>query len=177
MPAVRIVLNAFTKGDIHEIAGISVHMLNYLCRSGYLKPSYGQGQRGRVRYFSYRDLVIVQIIQRLRQTGVELARLKRALQVLREDHACLREAGSRRSKPVQWLVTDGRNVFLKHEDGFLDELRSGGQRSFAFVVSLSTMQEDVRAQIAQKRKQREKLKHFDIQNRDLKYEKGHTYSR
>jgi len=140
-------------------------MINYLCRSAYLEPFYGQGTRGRVRFYSYRDLVIAQIVQRLRQTGVELARLKGAMQALREDNAWIKRADSRRSKPVQWLVSDGKEVLLKHEDGFLDELRPGGQRSFAFVVTLQSMQDDVRARIEPR-----KRKYFDIENRDLRYE-------
>jgi DNA-binding transcriptional MerR regulator len=164
MPRPRKVLNAFTAREVKEITGISVHMINYLCRSGYLKPFYGQGTRGKVRFYSYRDLVIAQIVQRLRQTGVELARLKRALETLRQDHAWLKKEGPRKSKPIQWLVTDGKKVLLKHDDGFLDELQPGGQRSFAFVVTLQTIQREVRSKI-----EPQKRKYFDIQNLALRY--------
>jgi DNA-binding transcriptional MerR regulator len=167
MPRPRRVLNAFTANEVRQITGISVHMINYLCRAGYLEPFYGQGTRGKVRFYSYRDLVIAQIVQRLRQTGVELARLKDAMQTLREDHAWIRTGKSR--QPIQWLVTDGKKVLLKHEDGFLDELRPGGQRSFAFVVTLQSMQDEVRARIKPR-----KRKYFDIQNRELRYEEPTT---
>jgi DNA-binding transcriptional MerR regulator len=169
MPRPRRVLNAFTANEVRQITGISVHMINYLCRARYLEPFYGQGTRGKVRFYSYRDLVIAQIVQRLRQTGVELARLKDAMQALREDDAWIKRNKYRRSKPVQWLVTDGKTVLLKHEDGFLDELRPGGQRSFAFVVTLQSMQDAVRARIEPR-----KRRYFDIRNQELMYEEPTT---
>jgi DNA-binding transcriptional MerR regulator len=172
MPRPRKVLNAFTAQEVKEITGISVHMVNYLCRSGYLRPFYGQGIRGKVRFYSYRDLVIAQIVQRLRQTGVELARLKRALETLRQDHAWLKKDGPQKSRPIQWLVTDGKVVLLKNEDGFLDELRPGGQRSFAFVVTLQSIQNEVRSKIEPL-----KRKYFDIQNQALRYQDTKTNTR
>jgi DNA-binding transcriptional MerR regulator len=167
MPRPRRVLNAFTAKEVKEITGITVHMINYLCRHGYLQPFYGQGTRGKVRFYSYRDLVIAQIVQRLRQSGVELARLKYAMEALRKDHAWRVGPDSGRSKPIQWLVTDGKKVLMKHEDGFLDELRPGGQRSFAFVVTLQSMQNEVRARIKSR-----KRRYFDIENRELMYEQA-----
>jgi DNA-binding transcriptional MerR regulator len=164
MPVPRKVLNAFTAHEVHKYTGLSLHMVNYLARAGYLEPFYGRGTRGKVRFYSYRDLTIADIVQRLRLGGVELSRLKPALERLHADEAWLK-ATSRRSKPIQWLVTDGKSVLLKHEDGFLDELRPGGQRSFAFVVTLQTVQDEVRARIEPR-----KRKHFDIQNRDLVYD-------
>jgi hypothetical protein len=100
--------------------------------------------------------------------GVELARLKKALEALRQDEAWL-ETSTRRSMPIQWLVADGKGVLLKHEDGFLDELRPGGQRSFAFIVSLQTVQDEVRSRIEPR-----KRKLFNIRNLDLVYERPRT---
>jgi DNA-binding transcriptional MerR regulator len=124
-------------------------MIDYLSRTQYLQPTHGAiGVRGKVRYYSYRDLVVARIIQRLRDTGVELARIKAAIQQLASDETWLPERKDDDPiKPLQWLVTDGKNVLLRSEDGFLDELRPKGQRSFAFVISLENMRDEVRAQI------------------------------
>jgi DNA-binding transcriptional MerR regulator len=164
VPEPKNVLNAFTAAEIEDMIGLSVEMIDYLAREGYLVPTYGRGRvRGRVRYYSYRDLVIANVVQSLRKTGVELARLKKALRALKKDAAWFESASpGRKSKTVQWLVTDGRKVLLKHEDGFLDELRPGGQRSFAFVVNMNNIQREVREQLSQ-----EKLKHYTIENRAL----------
>ena len=173
MPLPKDVINAFTAGDVHDITGISLHMLDYLCRHGYLRPAYARGARtrGKVRYFSYRDLVIASVVQSLRNTGVRLGRLKSAIKYLRYDHAWF-PSRARRSKPIQWLVTDGKEVLLKNEDGFLDELRPGGQRAFAFIVSLDGMQEVVKKRIEAK-----KLPYFAIENRPLIFEEKNRKKR
>jgi DNA-binding transcriptional MerR regulator len=166
MPRPRRVLNAFTADEVHEITGITVHMLNYLARAGYVEPFYGEGVRGKVRFYSYRDLVIAQIVQRLRETGVKLARLKTAMETLHEDYAWIRSNRKQDPKPIQWLVSDGKEVLFKHEDGFLDELKPGGQRAFAFVVTLSTMQ----AYVCSRIKDPVRLANFSIRNRRLRYD-------
>jgi len=69
MPSPRKLLNAFPPREVSQITGLSLPMLDYLSRMGYLRPSYGSGPgvRGKVRYYSYRDLVIARIVQRLRE--------------------------------------------------------------------------------------------------------------
>ena len=163
MPAAKKVINAFTIEDLHRHTGISLDMLDYLCRHGYLRPAYAPRVRasGKVRYFSYRDLVIASVVERLLATGVKLRRLKKAMKDLRQDHSWFPKG--RRSEPIQWLVSDGRAVLLKHEDGFLDELRSGGQRAFAFVVNLEGIQSEVKGWLDP-----EKQLHFSMENLPMK---------
>lgn len=62
-------------------------------------------------------------------------------------------------------MTDGREVLLKHDDGFLDELKPNGQRAFAFIVSLGNVQEEVKQRIPMG-----KLKSYSMENLDLIYE-------
>ncbi len=163
-------MNAFTAKSVKKITGISVHMLNYLCRHGYMAPAYPtkNGTRGEVRYFSYRDLVIARVIQRLRRNGVKLAKIKKAVEYLRHDRAWFAN-GPHHSDPVQWLVSDGREPLLIAEDGFLDELRPGGQRAFAFIVSLEGIQTEIRSIL--KRREPKKLPYFAIENRPLIFER------
>src|SRR5579862_5168662 len=163
MPTPKALLNAFTVDDLHDYTKISLHMLDYLCRHGYLRPAYTRTKRarGRVRYFSYRDLVIASVVQRLLNTGVKLRRLKEAMKYLRQDQAWFPIA--RQSDPIQWLISDGQQVLLKHEDGFLDELRSGGQRAFAFVVNLQGVQDEVKSWLDP-----EKRRHFSMENLPMK---------
>jgi DNA-binding transcriptional MerR regulator len=168
VPTPRRVLNAFTAKSVHKITGISVHMLNYLCRHGYLKPAYvpRKNERGKVRYFSYRDLVIASVVQRLRRTGVKLRKLKEAVSFLHDDAAWFVGSG-RRSQPVQWLVSDGGKVLVEAEDGFMDELRPGGQRAFAFIVHLEAVQTEVKKRV--ERVEPEKVSYFAIENKPLMF--------
>lgn len=67
MPKPRKLLNGFTAGEVAAISGLSLHMVNYLAREAYLSPAYaGEAARGKVRYYSYRDLVVARIVQHLR---------------------------------------------------------------------------------------------------------------
>src|SRR5947209_6423673 len=125
MPKPRPVLNAFTAHQVTAITGLSIHMINYLAREGYLRPAYDQGHvRGRTRYYSYRDLVVARIVQRLREVGLELKRLKPAIKVLSSNETWL-AAGKERA--ISLLATDGKTLFYPDEKGALVELTRGGQ--------------------------------------------------
>jgi DNA-binding transcriptional MerR regulator len=166
MPKPKRIPYAFTSKEASTITGMSVHMLNYLCRTGYLHPAYVPAGvpavRGKVRYYSYRDLVVARTIQRLRETGVELARLKDAMQILAQDDTWLPRKVKNGTNPLRWLVTDGKEVFLKNDDGFLDQLRPKGQRSFGFIISLANITSEVKTLIP-----RGKRRQFSMRNREL----------
>lgn len=164
MPTPRKVLNAFPALEVSRITGLSVAMIDYLSRSNLLRPSYGDksGGRGKVRYYSYRDVVIARLIQRLREGGVKLGPLKIAVHTLCRDAPWAHSVDP--ATRLNWLITDGREVFLKSNDGFLEVLTGSGQRAFAFVVNLGQLESEVRALVPATQRT-----HFDIQNRSLMF--------
>ena len=108
MNKAKAVLNAFTAAEVSQITGLSKPMIDYLARADFMRPAYdpdGRPVRGRVRYYSYRDLVVARIVQRLRENGVELTRLKAAIQTLADD-----KTWKGRSSRLGQLVTDGAHV-------------------------------------------------------------------
>ena len=150
MPVPKNLRDRFTPKQVASITGVSLHMLNYLARMGYLQAAYAEPEvriRGKIRYYSYRDLVVARTIQHLRDTGVELARLKAAIQTLARDETWLPGKVREGANPLRWLVTDGKDVLLEHDDGFIDQLRPNGQRAFGFVISLANIQKEVRQRI------------------------------
>jgi DNA-binding transcriptional MerR regulator len=169
MPEPRAVLNAFTAQEMGRITGLSVHMVNYLAREGYLGPTYDQGGiRGRVRYYSYRDLMVARIVQRLRESGLELRRLKAAIQLLSEDRAWLPKKGS----PFHMIATDGRRVYFYQPNGSLVELTRHRQQTFAFVLDVTKVKSEVIT-----RMEPAKRKGFVLENRPLVYAKPDRRSR
>ena len=163
MPIPQRVINAFTAREVSAITGLTLPMVNYLRREEMLVPSYGdgEGRRGKVRYYSYRDLVVGRLIQSLRDAGVELAAIKKAIECLRQDHIW------RRSKDVvpevlRFVHTDGKDVFLLRKDGSLEHLRADRQRAFAFVVHLENLVTQVKAAMPQR-----KRRHFSLRNKRL----------
>jgi DNA-binding transcriptional MerR regulator len=166
MPTARVTLNGFTAKQVNEITGLSLPMIDYLRRTDFLQPHYqcGASRRGRVRYYSYRDLVAARLVQRLRDVGVELYKLKAAVKKLASSSSWAADHSSDPREHLNWLVSDGREVLLKNEDGFLDTFRADGQRAFAFVVNLRELQAEVLARIPE-----EKQASFCIKNRKLRF--------
>jgi DNA-binding transcriptional MerR regulator len=166
MPVPRRVLNGFTAADAHKITGLSRPMLDYLNREGLLRPSYtkSEGRRGYIRYYSYRDLAVARMVQRLRETGVELRKLKAAINRLSSPSTWARTADP--AKRLAWLVSDGKEVMLKSEDGFLDTFRADGQRVFTFVVNLDQLESEIKELVPLDR-----LAKFSMQQRPLVFEK------
>ena len=164
MPAVvRTAENGFTAAQVTAITGLSLPMVDYLARTGFLRPAYAkEARRGRVRYYSYRDLVVARLVQRLRETGIELYRLKYAIRRLAQATDWTTEVDP--AIRLRWLVSDGHEVALKNEDGFLDTFRKDGQRVFAFLVNLDDLTEEVRQRIPEAQSAS-----FSLRNRPLRF--------
>jgi DNA-binding transcriptional MerR regulator len=160
MPKPKRVLNAFTAQQVKKITGLSVHMINYLAREEYLVPTYDQGHvRGRVRYYSYRDLVVARIVQHLREVGIELKRLKRGIQLLSSDQTWLKDG---KERAISLLGTDGKKLFYPDENGSLVELTREGQRTFAFVLDVARAQGDIKRRLTKRQNEL-----FELQNQPL----------
>jgi len=169
MPKPKRVLNAFTAQQVNKITGLSVHMINYLAREGYLLPAYDQGRiRGRIRYYSYRDLVVARIVQHLREAGIELKRLKRGIQLLSSEGTWFK-AGSDRK--ISLLATDGKKLFYPDEKGSLVELTREGQRSFAFVLDIAQAQSDIKRHLS-----RRQIELFELRNQPLQIDERRPLS-
>jgi DNA-binding transcriptional MerR regulator len=162
MPRTKKVLNAFLASEVSRHTGLSMPMVDYLSREGFLKPAYGNpdGRRGKVRYYSYRDLVIARVIQRLRATGVELYRLKAAIQEL-NTHRKWRQLPADEREQVRWLLSDGKRIFIKNNDGFFDDVEKK-QRAFAFIVNLDGVAAEMKRKVPKRKRD-----HWSIENNGL----------
>lgn len=180
MRLARNVKNAFTIREVADITGLGLAMLNFLIRNDYLKPSYREDHdlperekrrpRGNTRYCSYRDLMIAKTIQRLLISGVQLARVKEALDDLRADeHWLTRTRGASIERAITWLVTDGKRVYLQDQERpILDPLGKSRQKAFSFILEMSSVHSEVRAGIRQSQssKCRKKIAHFKLTNEE-----------
>ena len=96
----------------------------------------------------------------LSSVSAKLSRLKTSIQELSTDETWARAANETDpAGSLKWLVSDGKTVFFRHPDGFLDDLNSEGQRSFAFVVNLDNAVGEVAKRIP-----KEKREHYSIHN-------------
>ena len=106
----KTVIEEFLIAEAAEYSGLTPAMLDYLCRASILVPS-SPGRRGRgcPRKYSFGDVVMLRVLARLLKSGVSVQRLKKALNSIRKYHKEI----LRNSLPAQYLVTDGRQVFLR----------------------------------------------------------------
>lgn len=118
-------------------------MIDYLCRHRLVVPTSGARRgRGRERRYAFGDLVVLRAVSKLLSAGLSVTRLRESLAQLRKLHPEI----TLTSLPASHMVTDGRNVFLKHSDEVIEMLGSG-QLAFLFVLELSVLQKEVIAEL------------------------------
>jgi len=128
----------FTVREAARAARVTEGVVDYLARSGVVPPSGRRNPgRGRPRLYTFSDLVLLRALAQLLIAGIPVARLKTALRRLRRRDL----AGG--APPAQYLVTDGTRIFLKNPNDLLEDLSSGGQLAFAFLIELHQVRRDV----------------------------------
>lgn len=130
---------------VARVSGLSKPMLDYLCRAQIvLGAATGRHGRGRKRRYTFAEIVLLRIIGRLLAAGVSSKRMKSGLAKLRQSPA-LRSA----AEEAGWyLITDGTDVYLRHGSEVVERFMDNGQLSFAFVVEVASVREDVRIELA-----------------------------
>lgn len=132
-------------------AGLSLSMVDYLCRTRILVPTATKTRgRGRKRLYSFGDIVMLRVIAKLLAHGIEVARLRVGLRALRSVHPEITPT----SLPDGLLCTDGRTVYIRKGPDVLEDL-ARGQYAFAFVLELNQVREEVMATIRPKNRRKE----------------------
>lgn len=134
------VIDGYLIADAAKLSGLTTAMVNYLCREKILVPN-GPGKRGRgcPRKYSFGDVVMLRLLAGLLNVGVSVLRVKKALRAVRKFHKDIRPG----SLPADYLVTDGKRVFLWDGTQSLLDLDGSGQMSFLFVLDLKSAQQEV----------------------------------
>ncbi len=127
-------------------SGLTVDMVNYLCRYGIATPTgCTKRGRGRVRKYTFSDILLLRVISKLLSNGISVQRLRKSLVALQKRGRSTDDILKRK-----YLATDGKNVYLE-DDGVL-ELLTTGQLTFAFVLELETIRKELTLKIAKGRK-------------------------
>lgn len=120
-------------------------MLDYLERQGLFEreevrsKAVGTGRRrGRRRKYTFRDVVILRAINRLLARGVSVQRIKNAVLTFSRDpkFQCDREMLRYDQETVQYLVTDGKQIYFYNEGRDITSILEGGQEAFLFVLDV-----------------------------------------
>lgn len=118
-------------------AGITYRQLDYWARTGLIAPSLAEAHgSGSKRWYSFADLVELRVVAQLLVAGVDLRKIRRALEELRhqeEDLASLT------------LLSDGTTIYAcRSPDDVVDVLRRG---QGVFGLALGPVLEEMRGNV------------------------------
>jgi predicted RNase H-like HicB family nuclease len=120
----------FGKKAVIALTGVSARQVEHWATTDVVRPSIPAAGKGSRRGYSFKDLVALRVAKRLKDEGISLQKIRKALEYLRKNFPDVKE-------PLAELrfVTDGVNLFVLDRDPekILDVLR-GGQ--FVFFLAL-----------------------------------------
>jgi len=131
-----------------RLTGVTRTQLAYWDKGGIVRPSMPAAGRGSRRLYTFRDLVQLRVASRLKERGLSLPRLRKALVYLRrrfpDVEAPLAEAT---------FLTDGETVFVLDRDpqALLDALK----KQFLFSIPFGLLVEELKGQVKQLASRRE----------------------
>jgi tetratricopeptide (TPR) repeat protein len=125
------VTDLFSRREVAKLLGVSETRLKSLDRAKIVSPS---GQKGKLRAYTFQDLIALRATRELLEHRVRLRDVARAI-------GALRQALPRVTRPLQELriVGDGRRVLVRAEEGTFEPLT--GQMVLDFQVQ--ALREDV----------------------------------
>src|SRR5262245_47017220 len=121
-------------------AGITYRQLDYWARTGLVEPSvraaHGSGSQ---RLYSFRDILVLNVVKRLLDTGISLQQIRAAVQHLRD-------RGSEDLAQVT-LMSDGVSVYECTSPDEVVDLLAGGQGVFG--IALGRVWQEVAGELAE----------------------------
>ena len=126
-----------------ELTGVSGRQVDHWATTGVVRPSVkGAAGKGSRREYAFRDLVALKVAKRLREEGISLQKIRKALVWLRRNFPEVKAPLAELR-----LVTDGDTLFLVDRDlsRVMDVLK-GGQ--FVFSLALGEIIEGLRGDLA-----------------------------
>jgi DNA-binding transcriptional MerR regulator len=129
----------FAAGAAARLSGVSYRTLDFWAKTGFIVPSIVQSAgKGSDRVYSFQDVVALRVANRLRTAGISLQKLRRVTRYLQERDEL-------ESPLVEtYLISDGIDVFEQHSDEVRSLLQRPGQTTFAWVLDLRSVVDEVR---------------------------------
>ena len=149
-----LVKERYTVGEICQLTGLTRRQLSTWDKGGFFPAAgweSGQGRKGRRRYYSPQDLLLLKFIAFLRQAGLSPRRIRRVLANMERVGIDLLEFLT--DEKECHLVTDGQTISLyRSESEVVDILKRPGQRLLWFAVSehFQRLSEEVEQSILQR---------------------------
>ena len=129
---------------------MSQRCLDYWDEKGLVKPSClaaGNGDERQYRRYSFKDLLKLSVVQRLRKAGLSLQKIQDGLKILR---------GKGCTDPLDTvLITDGKTLFRRKGEK-LEDVLGNGQLVFAVVV-VGQINRELRESVLQMQREEEEV--------------------
>lgn len=131
-----VVAEYFYAGEVAALAGLTKHMVNYLCRHGLLTVSHSKDRGyGKRRRFNFTDVLLARSIRQLLDAGVSVLSLREALLTLRKQLQT-DSLGVLRDKRIMFCAG---KPYLCEPDKAPRELLRNGQMVFSFVLDVEEL--------------------------------------
>jgi len=131
----------FGKKAVIALTGVSSRQVEHWATTGVVRPSIPAAGKGTRRGYSFKDLVALRVAKRLKDEGISLQKIRKALTYLRKNFPDVKE-------PLAELrfLTDGDTIFVVDRDPqrILDTLK-GGQ--FVFSLALGEIIEGLQGEL------------------------------
>jgi DNA-binding transcriptional MerR regulator len=124
------------------LAGATVRQLDYWCNRGLITPATPATGKGSAREFGFVDIVRIKVLVNLRQAGVPLQRIRKALKQLKEWNE---------KDPLtsgRLLAVEDQLFWIESDEVLVDILKQ--QRAMAQVVllDLAEIDQETRVEMA-----------------------------
>jgi DNA-binding transcriptional MerR regulator len=133
----------FGRKAVVHLTGVSGRQVHYWATTGVVRPSVlaaaGKGSR---RQYSFQDLVALKMAKRLKDEGISLQKIRKALAFLRKHFPDLKQ-------PLAELrfLTDGATVYVgRDREKIFDTLNQG---QFVFSLALGEIIEELQGELKQ----------------------------
>lgn len=125
-------------GIAAKVAGLNLRTVQRWTDQGVIIPSISQGKgKGSVDVFSFSDVVTLRTLGRLKQAGISLQQIKKALEALEQIRTT-------RDLHNIHLVSTGADIYLSTGRAVTSLLKQPGQMAFLWIIPLAEVQAEVK---------------------------------
>lgn len=116
-------MEPYDSKTVAKLLGISLRQLQYWDEQGIVSPSVRKARgKGTARMYSFKDLVQLKVVKKLRDNNISLKKIKKSIEHLKKEMPNIDEPLAELS-----FITDGDSIFKLTDDPkiIIDILRSG----------------------------------------------------
>jgi len=130
---------AYRGPQVCSIVGITYRQLDYWTRTDLIKASVADAKgSGTQRLYSYEDLLQIKVIKSLLDSGFDLKKVRKVIELLREQLG--EDVAS-----ANLVISDGRIMLAQSNDELVDLLRQG--QGVLNILPIAGLQTELQAKI------------------------------